>query len=152
MPDELAAYLCCPTRTDPSMAPAGRESLYVLVPAPRRLAAGSWEERAEEIADGLLDKLEERGVRGLREQIVERRLLTPPVYESTFNLPDGMTFGLQPRLSQMGPLRPKVRSPYLRGLFLAGASVHPGAGIPLVLSSGRKAGEAAAEMLGGRGT
>lgn len=151
LPPELACYLCCPSRTDASMAPAGGESLYVLTPVPRQLEGSSWEVERDRFADEVLARLERQGVVGLAAQIESRTVLGPNEYRDLFNLPEGMTFGLQPTLGQLGPFRPKLRSPIASGLYLAGASSYPGAGVPLVISSGRLAAESLlADLSSGR--
>ena len=143
MPTDLAAYLCCATRTDESVAPHGSEGLYVLVPVPGRLSDGaSWEDRREVAVASILAGLERRGLGGLKSELTFQKVFLPSDYERTYNQPRGMGFGIQPTAWQMGPLRPSVRSPYVRGLYLTGASTNPGCGVPLVISSGRSAARA----------
>jgi phytoene desaturase len=143
MPGDLAAYLCCATRTDETVGPPGSDGLYVLVPAPGRLRDGApWEERREEAVEFVVSELERRGMPGLREKLTYTNVYLPSDYERIYNQPAGMGFGIQPTVRQMGPLRPKTRSPYVGGLYLAGASTNPGCGVPLVISSGRSAARA----------
>lgn len=149
LPGDLAAYLCCATRTDETVGPAGHDGLYVLVPAPGRLRDGArWEERREEALEFVISELERRGLRGLREKLTYTNVYLPSDYERIYNQPGGMGFGIQPTVRQMGPLRPKTRSPYIGGLYLAGASTNPGCGVPLVISSGRSAAQALLADLG----
>jgi phytoene desaturase len=139
MPPELWAYLCYPTRSDPTVAPTGRGSLYVLVLVPNRQGERPWEGRPQDAIEYAYDQLERRGIGGLRGDAEVAEPLLPAYYANEFNTPAGMVLGMQPTLRQIGPLRPRVRSPHVEGLYLAGASANPGAGIPLVVSSGRKA-------------
>lgn len=149
MHPDLAAYLCCATRTDEMVAPQGCEGLYVLVPVSGRLNDGSsWEDRRESAVEFIIAELERRGLHGLKSKLLFQKVFLPSDYERIFNQPQGMGFGIQPITRQMGPLRPKARSPYVRGLYLAGASTNPGCGVPLVISSGRSAAEALLADLG----
>ena len=149
---DLAAYLCCATRTDDTVAPQGSEGLYVLVPVPGRLKDGSsWEDKRAWAADFVIAELERRGLHGLKSKLLFQKVFLPSDYEKTFNQPQGMGFGIQPIMRQMGPLRPKTRSPYVEGLYLAGASTNPGCGVPLVISSGRSAAQALLADLGVNG-
>jgi phytoene desaturase len=147
VPEDRGVYVCRPGRSDASMAPEGCDGLYVLTPVPPTPEGVSWREDGRRISERVLHDLELRGVEGLSGQIVSRTILSPVDYESLFSLPRGMTFGVQVRLTQSGPFRPRIRSPFIGGLFLSGASVHPGAGVPLVISSGRMAAEALLEEL-----
>jgi phytoene desaturase len=143
MHGELAAYLCCPTRTDETVAPPGHEALYVLVPVPGRLRDGTdWEANREQATEFVISELERRGLEGFKSKLRFQKVFLPSDYERIYNQPHGMGFGIQPTTRQMGPWRPKTRSPYVEGLYLAGASTNPGCGVPLVLSSGRSAAEA----------
>ena len=151
MHSDLAAYLCCATRTDETVAPPDCEGLYVLVPVPGRLRDGaSWDEKKEWVVEFILSELERRGLHGLQSKLLFQKVLMPSDYERTYNQPQGMGFGIQPIARQMGPLRPRTRSPFVGGLYLAGASTNPGSGIPLVISSGRSAAQALLADLKGR--
>jgi phytoene desaturase len=126
------AYVADPSKSDASMAPEGRESLYVLVPGPFART------RDRDVAlEDVLRGLERRGVRVADVDFAET--LLPEDFQREFNQPGGMGFGIETSFTQSGPLRVRTKSPYVRGLYLAGASTAPGAGIPLVLSSGRSA-------------
>jgi phytoene desaturase len=149
VPRDLAAYLCSATRTDDTVAPPGCEGLYVLVPVPGRLNNGSsWEDSRESTLEFILAELERRGLHGLKSKLLFQKVFLPSDYERIFNQPEGMGFGIQPITKQMGPLRPRARSPHVRGLYLAGASTNPGCGVPLVISSGRSAAQALLEDSG----
>jgi phytoene desaturase len=148
LPAETPLYVCSATRTDSTLAPSARQTLYVLMPAPGRLAERAWDEARDECVESILSTLENRGLRGLRAAIEYMKVILPSDYEQLFNQPKGMCFGIQPTIDQMGPLRPGVRSRWIGGLYLAGASTNPGSGIPLVMSAGRNAAAAVLADLG----
>ena len=57
------------------------------------------------------------------------------------NLTRGSTHGLSHKLTQMAYFRPANRHRRYHNLYFAGASTHPGAGIPMAMVSGRRVAE-----------
>ena len=138
LPNDFSMYLHAPTRTDPSMAPQGCESLYVLVPTSNLKNGMVWDTHdSHRFQDRILAHLEEWGLTGLRDHIEVLEVRTPQDFVHHFQAADGQAFGLEPRITQIANLRPHNRSEDVRGLYIVGASTHPGAGIPGVLLSAR---------------
>jgi phytoene dehydrogenase-like protein len=73
-------------------------------------------------------------VRNLGERIVTETTLAPPDYQA-MNLAKGSAFGLSHNFLQVGYLRPQNRHARYNNLYFAGASTHPGSGLPIVLLS-----------------
>ena len=137
LPDDFSLYLHAPTVTDPTMAPAGGESFYVLSPVPHLgNAAIDWDAVAVNYGDAILESLE-RHLPGLRASIVTRRHFTPADFAAKFNAHHGSAFSVAPRLTQSAYFRPHNRDPDIPGLYLAGAGTHPGAGVPGVVNSAK---------------
>ncbi len=139
---DMFLYVHVPTRTDPSVAPPGCESLYVLVATPA--AAQPSADPAAELAQvraAVLEVLDERYLPGLPEHLVTEHAIGPAHFRDLLNSPHGAAFALQPTLFQSGWFRPHNRSRSVRGLYLVGAGTHPGAGVPAVLASGKIAAE-----------
>ena len=137
LPDDFSLYLHAPTVTDPTMAPAGGESFYVLSPVPHLgNAAIDWDAVAVNYGDAILESLE-RHLPGLRASIVTRRHFTPADFAAKFNAHHGSAFSVAPRLTQSAYFRPHNRDPDIPGLYLAGAGTHPGAGVPVVVNSAK---------------
>lgn len=134
-----SAYICVPTKTDPTVAPDGATAVYALALRPRGAVHGG---RPRRTADDVLDELRHRGA--LADDIAVDAVHTfgPGDFATEFNQPDGMGFGIEPTLGQSGPMRFGNRSRVIDGLYLAGASANPGGGIPLVVASGRAAARA----------
>jgi phytoene desaturase len=135
---EMFLYVHVPTKTDPSIAPPGCESLYVLVAAPtlgssRRDTAAE----QEQVRASVLQLLERDHLPGLAEHLVAEHAIGPEHFRDVLNSPQGAAFSLQPTLFQSGWFRPHNRSTAVRGLYLVGAGTHPGAGVPAVLASGK---------------
>ncbi len=81
--------------------------------------------------------LERTVLPGLRGEIVTERITTPQDFRDRLLSLKGAAFGLEPRLTQSAWFRPHNRSEDIEGLYMVGAGVHPGAGMPGVLSSAK---------------
>ncbi len=135
--EDFSLYLHAPTRSDPDLAPAGHENFYVLSPVPNNRSGLDWSELGERYLDRIYGELEKRGVPGLRDNLVTSHFITPDHFECELRSVDGAAFGLEPILTQSAWFRYHNRSEDVDGLYFVGASVHPGAGLPGVLSTAK---------------
>ena len=135
--DDFSLYLHAPARTDPGMAPPGRDAFYVLSPVPNLQGSVDWRRERDRYFDRILAALEARLMPGLRDAIVTRTSMTPDDFRDTLRSVDGAAFGPEPILTQSAWFRYHNRAPDMDGLFFVGAGTHPGAGVPGVLSSAR---------------
>ena len=134
VPDDFSLYLHAPTRSDDSMAPPQGESLYVLVPVSNLQGGQNWSEMAQPFAERILDHLQNKfGLEALRDEIQVMEIFTPEDFRSKQNAWYGSAWGVEPKLLQSAIFRPHNRSEDVPGLYLVGASTHPGAGLPGVL-------------------
>lgn len=133
-------YLHIPSQVDPSMAPEGKSSFYVLMPVSELVTSqyewndetvNYYREKAYETLKGV------PGLENIREKVKTELVFTPKDFESKFNAYRGATFGLQPTLRQSNHWRPQAKSMQCEGLYFTGSSTHPGAGVPIVIESGR---------------
>jgi len=132
--DDFSIYLHVPSRTDASMAPAGCESMYALVPVPNLAGAIDWNTMAQPFANKVLRFLEnDYGLTGLQQEMDVLQLFTPIDFARERNNFLGSAWGLEPHLMQSASFRPHNRSEDIQHLYLVGASTHPGAGVPGVL-------------------
>ena len=137
LPPDFSLYLHQPTVTDPSLAPPGGESFYVLAPVPHLGAAPiDWEREAAGYAGRVLAALETL-LPGLRQEIVVKRVFTPVDFRDQLNAFQGSAFSVAPRLGQSAYFRPHNRDPEIPGLYIVGAGTHPGAGVPGVINSAK---------------
>ncbi|NKC33963.1 phytoene desaturase family protein [Falsiroseomonas selenitidurans] len=134
---DMSLYLHRPTATDPSMAPPGCDSFYVLSPVPNLAGATDWAAQAEPYRAAIQQRLEATVLPGLGEAIVTSRILTPLDFRDRLLSMQGAAFSFEPRLFQSAWFRPHNVSEELPGLYLVGAGTHPGAGVPGVVSSAR---------------
>jgi phytoene desaturase len=129
-----------PSRTDPSLAPEGRHTYYMLAPTPN-LDTGRLDWRggfAKAYRDQLIETLERRGYAGFGAGIEVSRFVTPADWADA-GLAAGTPFAAAHTLRQTGPFRPGNRHPTLTNVVFVGSSTQPGVGVPMVLISGRLA-------------
>jgi phytoene desaturase len=142
---DFSLYLHRPTATDPSLAPPGCDSFYVLSPVPHLGGDTDWSVAAAGYRDAIIAHLEAHHLPELSKHIVTERVIDPRHFRDTLNSHLGSAFSVEPILTQSAWFRPHNRSEDVANLYFAGAGTHPGAGIPGVLSSGK----IVAELIGG---
>jgi phytoene desaturase len=135
VPDDPSFYVNAPAHLDASMAPAGKDALYVLVPVPHRAPHLNWEIEGPKLRAKVFARLTELGFGELERDIEVERTVTPDDWERELNLERGSNFGLAQNIFQIGPFRPKVWDERIKDLFFCGASVQPGTGVPTVMIS-----------------
>ncbi len=135
--EDFSLYLHRPTATDPSLAPPGCETFYVLSPVPHLESGTDWARVGEAYRDKILAHLEQRLIPHLGRDLACLRFITPETFRDELLSVNGAAFSLEPVLTQSAWFRPHNRSEDVAGLFLVGAGTHPGAGMPGVLSTAR---------------
>ncbi|MBL8100424.1 MAG: phytoene desaturase, partial [Anaerolineales bacterium] len=140
LPESPSFYVHAPARTDESAAPKGEDTLYVLVPV------GHLDARSKQDWDAIVNRARETvfmrlhkefGISDLKEHIKFEVVYQPETWKKRFNLEKGAAFGLSHNFWQVGYLRPQNRHKKYKNLYFAGASTHPGTGLPIVLLSAR---------------
>jgi phytoene desaturase len=130
-------YLAAPSSTEPRVAPAGGEALYVLVHTPFLGPQHDWREMLPRYRRVILDKLAScAGMPDLEERIVFESALTPRDIHERYRVLKGAIYGLASHGRFMGAFKPGNRSRDVSGLYLAGGAAHPGPGMPMVMMSG----------------
>ena len=135
--DDISYYLHRPSATDKTMAPAGQDCFYVLVPVPNNQSEINWSVQGEKMKNLVIEKMEKDLMPNLRENIVEDFYLTPDYFEKDLNTKYGSGFSIQPKFTQSAYFRFHNKSEMYDGLYFVGAGTHPGAGVPGVLSSAK---------------
>ena len=134
---DFSLYLHRPTATDPSLAPEGCDSWYVLSPVPHLGGNTDWTTQAEPYKQSIYKFLEENYLPDLRKHIVTEHYIDPLHFQDTLNSYLGSAFSVEPTLFQSAYLRPHNKSEDIENLYFVGAGTHPGAGLPGVMSSGK---------------
>lgn len=132
--EDPSFYVCNPSVTDPSLAPDGCSSLYVLMPTPNTRASIDWKEQTPRCRQRLLERMKSLLGVDLSGRIREERVLTPDDWAAS-NINYGATFNLSHSLDQMLHKRPQHKLPFVDGAWLVGGGTHPGSGLPVIFLS-----------------
>lgn len=135
--NDFSLYLHMPTLTDPSLAPPGGETFYVLAPVPHLGGQTDWAQAARPYRDRIMGFLEDHYLPDLSKHLVTERMIDPRHFRDVLNSYAGSAFSAEPILTQSAYFRPHNRSEELPNLYFVGAGTHPGAGLPGVLSSAK---------------
>lgn len=123
--------------TDPSLAPPGQSTLYVLAPVTHQHPNVDWPRDKEEFRRKVLAQLPKLGIEGVESRIRYEKMVTPADWEGNYEIFRGATFNLAHNLGQMLHFRPRNRFEDLDGIYLVGGGTHPGSGLPVIYESAR---------------
>ena len=142
--EDPSLYIVAASKIDPSVAPTDKEGLYILVPVSELSTAQyEWNEETvtyyREKALNVVSNLP--GMENIKDEIISESVITPIDFRDRFNAYNGACFGLQPTLFQSNHFRPQAKAEACEKLYFTGSSTHPGAGVPIVLMSGKIAAE-----------
>lgn len=136
VPYDPSFYVHVPTLTDPSLAPEGKDILYVLIPVAnlcgKTVRPGKDAESLRAMTVEAMNRITGENIEDLIE--TEHRFY-PEDFVTRYNILNGATFGLAHSLMQSAFFRPPNYEPGIRGVYYAGASTQPGGGLPVVLAS-----------------
>jgi phytoene desaturase len=142
VPDPASIYVCRPSATDPEVAPADHENLFVLIPVPADVDLGhggpdgEGSPAIERAADAAIDQVATwAGIPDLRDRIVVRETKGPADFRDDYHSWHGGMLGPAHILSQSAMFRAQNTSKRVQGLFYAGATTAPGVGVPMCLIS-----------------
>ena len=136
-PQDPTIYICAQDRLN--RLPAGPERFQFILNAPPLQAALPETERP--CRTNPFARLQAFGLH-LTPHLTDQALTTPARFARLFPHSQGALYGLCPDAALATFQRPHTRTK-LTGLYLAGGGVHPGAGVPMALTSGRHAAQAA---------
>jgi phytoene desaturase len=127
-------YACCPSKTDPSVAPEGQENLFLLVPLAPDLQDS--EEKRATYFNILLDRLEKHTGTDIRSHIVYQKSYCITDFKNDYHAFKGNAYGLANTLRQTALLKPSLKNKSLNNLFYTGQLTVPGPGLPPSIISG----------------
>ncbi|MCW2817647.1 MAG: phytoene dehydrogenase [Marmoricola sp.] len=142
MPDP-SRLVTVPSLTDPSLAPEGSTTMYVLEPVPNLSGEVDWKRQRPRVRDSLMAFLD---AEGYPTDVVAEELVDPLDWQAQ-GMEQGTPFALAHTFLQTGPFRPGNVERRIPGLFFAGSGTTPGVGVPMVLISGKLAAERCAAYL-----
>lgn len=141
-PDKPLFYVCCPSKTDDSVAPEGCENVFLLMP----LAPGIRDNEAlrEEYYQIMVRRIEKIVGVNIESTVIYKRSYCINDFKADYNSYKGNAYGLANTLKQTAFLKPSMRNKRIQNLFYAGQLTVPGPGVPPSIISGQVA---AREML-----
>ena len=133
-PSKPLFYVCCPSKTDDSVAPEGMENIFLLVPLAPDLK--DTEELREKYYNVILDRLEQKTGTEIRSHVVYKRSYCLNDFKNDYYAFKGNAYGLANTLRQTAFLKPKLKNKKLKNMFYTGQLTTPGPGVPPSIISG----------------
>lgn len=136
--DNPSVYVQHAGKTDPTMAPPGMSSLYVLAPVTHEHGNVDWSTQAQPFRAKVMQQLTKIGLPAdLESRIRYEKMMTPVSWRQDMDIFRGATFNLAHNLGQMLHLRPRNRFEDSEGVYLVGGGTHPGSGLPVIYEGAR---------------
>ncbi len=134
-PEKPSAYVCMTSKYDPTVAPAGHENLFVLIPVAPGLE--DTKEIRAHYFDLIIRRLETLSGESIRPHIVFNRSYAHSDFGHDYNAYKGNAYGLANTLMQTAFLKPSLNNSKVKNLFYAGQLTVPGPGVPPAIISGQ---------------
>lgn len=136
--EDISFYVRNASLNDPTLAPEGKSSLYVLVPTPNLDGDVDWDEVQDRYRQLVFKAFADRlGIDDLEENIEVEKIYTPQTWNQELDIFKGATFNLSHCLSQMAFMRPRNQFEEFKNCYLVGGGTHPGSGLPTIFESAR---------------
>lgn len=136
-PDKPLFYVCCPSKTDPGLAPEGMENLFILVPVATGLTDN--ENIRENYFEGIIKRMEDYCGETFLDEVVYKKTYCINDFVNDYNAFKGNAYGLANTLMQTAVLKPSLKNKKVKNMFYAGQLTVPGPGVPPALISGQVA-------------
>lgn len=137
MPEKPLIYLNVPSAIDPSIAPPNNESLFFVVSTPAIEPTIDWEHYKQTAIDFILNNVKQYGIDIKKKEIITSRIQTPLYFEEQHNNYKGSLYGADEKFNFLHMFPDKNTDTQYKNLFYCGGSVQPGAGLPMVMLSGK---------------
>ena len=135
-PEKPLFYVCCPSKTDPSVAPPNCENLFLLMPL--GINMDDKEEIREAYLQEMLTRIEQHtGMNDISSKIDYKRSYCVRDFVADYNAYGGNAYGLANTLPQTAVGKPKIKNQKLSNLFYTGQLTVPGPGVPPAIISGK---------------
>lgn len=136
-PSKPLFYVCCPSKTDPSVAPEGKENLFILIP----IAPGLKDEESvrEKYFKLVMERLEKLTGQDINSHVIYKKSYCLNDFTKDYHSFKGNAYGLANTLYQTAFFKPSLKSKKVKNLFYAGQLTVPGPGVPPSIISGHVA-------------
>jgi phytoene desaturase len=132
-------YVCAPSKTDPTVAPAGHENIFILAPVAPGLEDG--EQVREKYYGLIMDRLENLTGEPIRNHVVFKQSYAHQDFVRDYHAFKGNAYGLANTILQTANLKPGIENKKVKNLFYTGQLTVPGPGVPPALISGQVVGQ-----------
>lgn len=134
-PADPLFYVCCPSKTDETVAPQGHENLFILMP----LAPDSADSEVlrDLYFDIIMDRLEDYSGTAIRTALDYKKSYCVSDFISDYNSYKGNAYGLANTLMQTANLKPSIKNHRIKNMFYSGQLTVPGPGVPPGIISGK---------------
>jgi phytoene desaturase len=136
-PEDPLFYVCCPSKTDPSVAPEGKENIFILIPVSTYIE--DEESLREKYLFKVLTRMESITGQSIREHIIYKKSYAHRDFREDYNAFRGNAYGLANTLKQTAFLKPRMKNPKIENLIYTGQLTVPGPGMPPSIISGQLA-------------
>jgi phytoene desaturase len=137
-PSNPLFYASVPSVTDPSVAPAGCENLFLLIPIAPGIT-GDTEDIREAYFEKIIKRLEQQLGESILPHVVYKRSYSVSDFKNDYHAFKGNAYGLANTLDQTAILKPSLKSKKIKNLYFAGQLTVPGPGVPPSIISGKVA-------------
>ncbi len=134
-PADPLFYVCCPSKTDITVAPEGMENLFILIPV--AVGLNDNEATREKYFNLILERIEKRTGQSIREHVIYKRSYAHNDFISDYNSFKGNAYGLANTLMQTAVFKPRIKSRKVKNLYFTGQLTVPGPGVPPSIISGQ---------------
>lgn len=136
--EDFSFYVRNASVSDPTLAPPGHSSIYVLVPVPNLDGNVDWKTKRDEYEKLVLKRMaDELGLKDLEKHIRVKKVIDPNDWATGLDIYKGATFNLSHNYGQLAFWRPRNKFEEVDRCYLVGGGTHPGSGLPTILESAR---------------
>lgn len=135
-PTDPLFYVCAPSKTDDTVAPEGKENLFILMPLAPDLDDRD-DKVLEDYLDQIINRVENYTGENIRDHIEYKRFFSVRDFKSLYNSYKGNAYGLANTLRQTAILKPGIKNKNLKNLYYTGQLTVPGPGLPPSIISGQ---------------
>lgn len=135
-PEKPLFYVCCPSKTDSTVAPENCENLFLLMPL--AININDDENLRKKYLNLMIERIENKtGVKNLHSKIIYEKSYCVSDFKNDYNAYGGNAYGLANTLSQTAILKPKIKNKKVTNLYYTGQLTVPGPGVPPSIISGK---------------
>jgi phytoene desaturase len=134
-PTDPLFYVCCPSKTDDTVAPQGCENIFILIPVASGLTDD--EPTRDKYFELVMDRMEKLTGQSIKSHVIYKKSYAHSDFIENYNSYKGNAYGLANTIRQTANLKPTIINKKVNNLFYTGQLTVPGPGVPPSLISGQ---------------